>query len=147
MCTLCNRRERGRSGNRRNKKQSLLEYLAHDRWRQRADAFGFSCTPVETSELVGESCTGNLEARRDENFERVAFDLSSQWNKQSQASSPVVRSRREHECRASPRLLVTGLGIKREPYEISPFGDILAFTRLRCQPLRQFRLRGADFVL
>jgi hypothetical protein len=52
---------------------------------QLGNVLSLSGTPIETLELIGENSSGDRKAGRNENLERVTFDL--------------VRDRREH-CQA-----------------------------------------------
>jgi hypothetical protein len=90
-----------------------LAYIDKDvSWSLRLEDNSAS-VPIEIFDVVRENNTGDLPARRQRDFKRVALRVTGNRACYGEARFRVVGSRREDQGWTPPALLVTGLRIKR----------------------------------
>ena len=71
--------------------------------------------PIQRFHLIGEDGPRDGKLWRKDDLERIPFDLAGDGTQDGKPHPAVVAGRREDDGGATPRLLMPGLGLERNP--------------------------------
>lgn len=116
---------------RRDQRIEFLENFGDGCWRQRANETCVARPPIQTSDLVRQNGACNRHARRDHDFERVAFDLVGDRTEDCQTDPAIVGDRRQNNRRSSSCLFVARLRSETDSHRLLVFDH----QQIRAYPL------------